>query len=573
MPDLLHALPANDLGFLRIVAELWGVELSAVEPEEAAAELASALCDMELFEEVLGGLRPEAQTALATLAGGEGGRMTWVTFSRRFGVIREMGAGKRDRERPHLQPHSAAEALFYRALLARAFFETPSGPQEFAYIPDELQEALELIGFVQESPEEQENEKPEEAIPSEPALRTAATGAGSKVLGRPASPGEKASVIAASDRLLDDATTLLAALRMGIQPPEPSIPIATLREFLLAAGILTETGPATEALRAFLEAPRGEALAWLAQAWQRSGRFNELRQVEGLVFEGDWANQALVTREFLLDLLSGLPQGQWWSLGAFVRDLKAQYPDFQRPAGDYDSWFIKRESDGAYLRGFAHWDAVDGALARYLICGPLFWLGRAELAGPETGAAPSAFRLIAAPEQQEEKGRVLVGSNGRISVERLVPRAARYQIARFCEWEAPGLDTPRRGYSTNKDEYRYRATVGSLKAAGEQGLKAGQLLTLLAKHSGGQVPPAFIKALKRWEAQGTEARLEQLTVLRVSRPEVLAELKASPAARFLAEQLGPTAIIVKGGAAPKVLAALAELGLLAEVGFSEGSQA
>jgi hypothetical protein len=116
------------------------------------------------------------------------------------------------------------------------------------------------------------------------------------------------------------------------------------------------------------------------------------------------------------------------------------------------------------------------------------------------------------------------------------------------------------------EEYRYRVTVGSLKAAGEQGLKAGQLLSLLAKHSGGNVPPAFIKALRRWEAQGTEARLEQLTVLRVSKPEVLAELKASPAARFLAEQLGPTAIIVKQGASLKVMAALAELGLLAESG-------
>jgi hypothetical protein len=63
--------------------------------------------------------------------------------------------------------------------------------------------------------------------------------------------------------------------------------------------------------------------------------------------------------------------------------------------------------------------------------------------------------------------------------------------------------------------------------------------------------------------------LEQLTVLRVSKPEVLAELKASPAARFLAEQLGPTAVIVKAGAAPKVLAALAELGLLAESSVDE----
>ena len=64
-----------------------------------------------------------------------------------------MGAGKRDRERPHLKPASTAEALFYRGLLARAFFDTEKGPQEFAYIPDDL---LAIINR-----EEQKGEKSE----------------------------------------------------------------------------------------------------------------------------------------------------------------------------------------------------------------------------------------------------------------------------------------------------------------------------------------------------------------------------------------------------------------------------
>jgi hypothetical protein len=53
-------------------------------------------------------------------------------------------------------------------------------------------------------------------------------------------------------------------------------------------------------------------------------------------------------------------------------------------------------------------------------------------------------------------------------------------------------------------------------------------------------------------------------VLRVSRPEVLEELRKSKAARFLGEMLGPTTVVLKDGAQSKVLAALAELGLLAE---------
>jgi hypothetical protein len=45
---------------------------------------------------------------------------------------------------------------------------------------------------------------------------------------------------------------------------------------------------------------------------------------------------------------------------------------------------------------------------------------------------------------------------------------------------------------------------------------------------------------------------------------VLEELRKSKAGRFLGETLGPVTVIVKPGAQARVLAALAELGLLAE---------
>ena len=90
------------------------------------------------------------------------------------------------------------------------------------------------------------------------------------------------------------------------------------------------------------------------------------------------------------------------------------------------------------------------------------------------------------------------------------------------------------------------------------------LLALLAKHSGDKIPPALVKALKRWDLNGTEAQMQNQVLLRVSRPEVLEELRKSRASRFLGEILGPTTVIVKDGAQSKVLAALAELGLLAE---------
>ena len=207
------------------------------------------------------------------------------------------------------------------------------------------------------------------------------------------------------------------------------------------------------------------------------------------------------------------------------------------------------------MRGFAHWDSVEGALIRYFISGPLQWLQLVELATPEKNDVITAFRIPGLPDRKPviESAKLHVGSQGRISVPKYFPRAVRYQIARFCDWEAP-----------REDGYRYQVTTYSLKKAREQGLKVSQLLSLLAKNSAAEIPPAFSKGLKRWELKGTEARVETQTVLRVGSPEVLEELRKSKAARFLGEILGPVTVIIKPGAQAKILAALSELGLLAE---------
>jgi hypothetical protein len=370
-------------------------------------------------------------------------------------------------------------------------------------------------------------------------------------MGRPASPAEKAFPIPASDRILDDACTLLAALRMGNIPPETKTPVKTVLEFLSVAKIVIDGVPQPEPVKTFLEATRPKALEMLVGAWQDSDSFNELRQLPGLSCEGEWKNEPLVTREFLLNLLEPVPDGQWWSISAFVRDIKTKYPDYQRPAGDYDSWFIKREADGVFLRGFASWDDVDGALIRYFFQ-VLHWLAQVDLALVEESGAVTSFRLSSF-KQKDESGKITVASNGRITVDRFAPRVARYQVARFCEWEAE-----------KDDEYRYRVTPGSLKRAKEQGLKAEHLLGILRKHASAPIPPPFVKALQRWEINGTEARIETLTVLKISKPEIMEELRKSKAARFLGEIIGPTTVVIQSEAQAKVLAALAEMGLLAE---------
>jgi len=534
MPDLFHSLLKQDIGHLRIIAELWGLELTSPKVEGALEELSASLLDPHLLSEVMDSLSPEADSAITALVN-SGGRLPWITFTRKYGDIREAGAGKRDREKIYRNPASTTEILYYRGLIARAFFDTQKGPQEFAYIPDDL------LGLFKEQ--------------NENSVHSVSPVVNPEPLGRPASPGERGQELLADDSILDDATTLLAALRLGIEPPETKIPKNVVLAFLQSAKIINKKGtPQPEPIKKFLEASREDALSMLVDAWTESNSFNELKLMPGIVCEGEWTNQPLETREFLLNLLDAIPEGIWWSLNSFIRDIKAKYADFQRSAGDYDSWFIKRASDGQYLRGFAFWDQVDGTLLKYFMTNILHWLGQVDLSIAEGAAEPTSFRFSSFESNKEEKGKISIASNGKITIERTAPRVIRYQVSRFCEWGEP-----------KKDDYVYRVTTRSLAHAKKQGLKAEQLLALLVKHTGNKVPPSLVKALKRWEVNGTEALVQTQVILKVSKPEVLEEMRKSKAARFLGEILSPTTVIVKSGAIQKVMDALTELGLLTEV--------
>lgn len=548
MPDLAESLQGRDLGHLRIIAELWGIELEEQEIHSVLIHLTQMLRNPAEIDKMILSFSPEIKEALDDLTR-RSGKVPWAQFTRKYGEVREMGIARRDREQPYKQPISIAEALWYLGLVARAFFDTPTGPEEFAYIPDDF------LGLL-----------PKSVMVDLPPM------------GRQASSLEYAQVFIAYDRILDHACTLLAALRSGIRLENPfstrcgeELTPIVLKSLLLSCGLIDEGGSVlSEPARLFLEAERGQALAQLFAAWKQSRRINELRLLPGLSLEGNWENDPLLARQTVLYYIMGIPSTTWWSVPAFIAAIKQHNPDFQRPAGDYDSWFIREAKSGEYMRGFEQWDDVDGRLIRYILTGPLHWLGVLDLASPEPGLEAAAFRHSAwsssllngeTPKRMPvEKDTVVVRSDAQISVGRLVPRRARYQLARFCAWVK---ETP--------DEYQYRISVRSLVEAQKQGLTVSQLQILLNRYSKA-VPPSLVKALERWEKNGSEARLEKLVVLRVTSVEVLQALRKSRASRFLGEPLGPTTIAIKPEASEKVLRALAELGYLGEIrGEEEGS--
>lgn len=537
MPNLADVLQGNDLSFLRMVAGAWGVELNAPDAYTAIPILVRALTSRLAIAEMVESLSGDAITALNAVMEHEGA-LSWAIFTRKYGEVRSLGAGKRDRDRPDLHPVSPAEVLWYRGLIGKAFLNRPPEPQEYAYIPEDLLEFMVPL----------QNNQPQP-------------------FGRPASPLEAAAPLLVNDQILDDACSLLAALRsrVPLDNLKTGIPVRILKQLLFGAALIDSSDlPIPENTRAFLEASRAEALAMLFQAWRRADLFNELGLLTGLVFEGDWHNDTLHTRDTVLDMLSQLPQDVWWSLPAFTTAVREKHPDFQRPAGDYDSWFIRSAVSGEYLRGFAHWDEVDGALLRFMLTGPLYWLGLYDLASPSRADDASAFRPSSWNEAlwqgqipqgfPAETARVTVLSDGTLRIPRLAPRTARYQITRFCDLE-----------NQTVEDYFYRLTPPALERARTQGLQITHLVNLLRKFAAPPLPPNLLQALSRWEKFGAQATLEEATLLHVSTPEVITALRKTKAARYLGEELNPTTLVVKAGGLAAVQSALVEIGYLAEL--------
>ncbi len=192
-------------------------------------------------------------------------------------------------------------------MIARAFFDTEKGPQEFAYIPDDL---LSLL--------KREDKK------VEGGKKTEAVAVASEPLGRPASPGEKGREIPADDSILDDAATLLAALRMGMSLDSASVQANIqkqapgLHTLLASAKLIRKNTIQADAVKAFLESPRADALKMLQSAWMESESFNELKLMPACL-RREWMNQPLETREFLLNLLGDILKANGGVSNAFVR--------------------------------------------------------------------------------------------------------------------------------------------------------------------------------------------------------------------------------------------------------------
>lgn len=539
MPGLSTSLRAFDLDQLEQIANFWAVPVSESSLEITRLMLELEMADQTRFDSLFAALPEAAQAALLELKANQG-QMTWSAFSLRYGEIRAMGPGKRKKEQPWAFPISVTETLWYRGLIGRDFLRSGDDLHEMAYLPSE---------FVAMLPKIAEQHPPTLALQAQ----------------RVDLPEPKSET-----SLLNDVCTLLAALRFENpadylhKTKQNKAYWQLLEALLLATGLLDSKGKPNQLAKTLLEMPRENALLWLRQEWEQTPAFNEFGFLSGVSIHSDEPISLLPGRQKLLSQLRSLSPRQWYLLSELTGQLQKSLPDLLRTQEQFYSWKVLQadEPDQA-LEGLESWQHVEAAFVRFILSVmlPLFGIGSFLPESEKFAEAlfwlePEFFHLEVDAQKstsQPNESQLSVSSTGNIVMTDRSPLILRYQLSRFLEWESIG-----------PTQFNYQLSPRSLSLAKKQGLLPKHLISLLRKNAQNGLPPILYQAIKRWESEGAQAKMEKLIILQLANPDILQALRETSASRWLGEAMGPSTVVIKPGGQSAVRSALASLGILAD---------
>ncbi|MGQ9680989.1 MAG: helicase-associated domain-containing protein [Anaerolineae bacterium] len=545
MHTLAESLSEYGEVMLAAIAGQWQVE-PGQDHSGLPQRLAAAMLEPARLQAFVMALDAPARAALAQVVAA-GGSIRGHLLTRAHGELRRLGPRAMEREAPWRQPASALERLYYAGLLFRRYARLGSYHGEVYYIPSDL-------------------------LPSLPPLRTAELTVNVTPVPAPPQPRDQ------GDSLALDLELLIARLRLQ---PAPAVRDGALATSYLAAlkprwwgehdperlALLLRTGQ-----RARLIARRGDvwqvgtaARTWLEQesyrrqqalfdAWQGDSAWNELWRIPHLrCEETGWRNDPLSARQAVLALLRRLPAG-WVRLVDLVAAIKAAQPDFARPDGDYDSWYIRDRTTGQYLSGFAHWEAIEGSLIRHVVTRMLYWLGAVAL-DPEgehfalTRTGRAFLRLTAPPPDQPPLP-LEVREDLTLVAHRRMAALDRARLERFARWQ---------GREGEADRYMLEAEA--MWRAYNAGLTPVQVAAFLQRASGGRVPAAVQRILRGWQQRFGRVVLQRAVLLQTVDAETLRQLgKDAELAQRLGTVVSDRAVLVPEGQVEPVLARLTALG-------------
>ena len=503
MPTASQMLAGYPEILLQVLAELRGAFLDGADNREQMVELLAAqLTDptsVQMAYQDVVDYAPQAEEAINLLLR-EHGELAEAQFSREYGAIRQMGPAKLERESPWVYPESIAELLYYNGIIGRGFKGAGQNAHAIVYLPSDVAPWL---------------PHPQNELAGELPVKPVAPPPASRMLSDPDSFLLDAGTLLGfvySDRLRltangphpDDVDRLIKRLLLPFGRNEPDLEarLALLLHLANRLGWLRRDGEAVQltqnAVTAFLDKTRAEQRRALFDAWRASPEWNDLCRTPELacVEAGSWHNDPLQTREAVLRLFGHLQPGAWYSQADMLRAIREIEPDFQRPTGDYDTWYIRNHTTQEFLKGFERWDDVEGALLRFLVRGPFSWLAVLDMAEPSAGSDMliSLGRWgghwlgsdIPQPEEHPAST-ITLTEDFLVTLEPGVSLADRFRVERFAQWQ--------RSYPA----FVYQITQRSLKRAAERGVSGARIASFLRQRVRGSAP-RVLAAVERFDA-------------------------------------------------------------------------
>ncbi|MHB8990298.1 MAG: helicase-associated domain-containing protein [Chloroflexota bacterium] len=264
-------------------------------------------------------------------------------------------------------------------------------------------------------------------------------------------------------------------------------------------------------------------------------------------------------RRLLLHQLEAVSAEGWIDEGRFCETLRNLIPDFLREDYASLSWAVLDAATGVELYGPASWAGVEGEWLRYVLRGPLHWLGVVrwglssggkamgfQLRRPVASTVPEGAGVSPAPEHTTT---LSLGLGGEVES----PEGFQMELLYRLE---PYLELSRRGRRSS-----YRLTRASVVRGLDTGGSWAELRELLETATGESLPPPLREEVERWVADYGRFVLDTGVILAAGTPEDADQLAQLPGTVGCFEvRLGPRVHQVVPGRVWQLVQALRKAG-------------
>ena len=531
---LREALQECTLALLRKIADSHGMVVDeATLRSELVEKLSCRLVEAGQLQSCLGALSSEEMELLRVVRA-----QGWI--SKAFLLDRRLPQAVRARRARVGAASSPLTSLLHKGLLYRSFAPVGDWRGEVYHVPEELWEGISAV-----LPAPGGEEKPRVA------------------------PREEPQRVEERNSPLDLFCLLSFLRREGLRLVQGFMSRADLAKLEREAGAGSALSGSADAERWRFLLHLCLAAGWVVRQGNRlkpgrsaaralSGSRNELRLrlLERYLRDRAWSDlagagrvrQALGSqrideasaRRVVMHLIDEWAGNGWVDEDALIAAVRAHSPDFLREDYGSPSWGMVDAATEGELHGPESWDLVEGEWLRYVLRGPLYWLGIVRR-GTTPGQPGNAFQLVHrygvhaddVPREQEAQGFLRISATLEVVAPENVDLELLYRLEPYME------------FVSRSGESHYRLTKASVLAALDEGGSWEELRELLSVAHVAGLPETLLRKLEKWAAEYGRYVLEAPLIIWASTPEDADRLKALPrVAPCLGPWLGPNSFRV-----------------------------